>query len=339
MIGIKSKKTLARVLGLPTLELASLSQEPEQFVRHYTLLDPAKPGQHREVISVRGKLRLCQRRLLGRLFSKFFKPGECSHGGVRRRNIKTNAKRHLTSAWIFTTDVSQFFPSIHRRQVYRFLVTKEGCSPEVARLITRLCTYDHHLAPGLVTSPMLADQLFRPVDQRLSAVARSSGLIYTRFVDDISFSGSFDFERSGIPGLVVGILREHGYSVRAEKHRMGRADDPSMAVTQLRLKQGHLDVRREYVDKLSERMSQLLALSHGDVYAGEYLTRDQLEGRVRFVCWVNPGRGGPLWRQFRQLDWKAIEREALQRHLVVERVALVRQPREDGKRDIRVQSN
>jgi RNA-directed DNA polymerase len=326
MIGVKSKKILARILGLPTPELMSLVQNPDQYVRHYALHNPAKPGECREVIGVRGLLRRCQRRLLVQLFSRCLKPAECSHGGIRGRSIKTNAITHLESQWIFTTDVSDFFPSIHRKHVYRFLANEQGCSPDVARIITRLCTYDHHLALGLITSPILADQLFRPVDARLSVLAKSLDLVYTRYVDDISISGGFDFGNSGIPSLVASALADHGYAVKAAKHRMGRADDPSVAVTQLRIKQGHLDVRHEYAEKLFERMSQLLQLSRGESFTGQYLTRGQLEGRIRFVCWVNRGRGGALWRQFWQLDWAAIERAATERRLVVERVKLVRKP-------------
>jgi hypothetical protein len=224
---------------------------------------------------------------------------------------------------MFTTDVSHFFPSIHRKHIYRFLVDDQECSPDVARLITRLCTYDHHLALGLITSPMLADQLFRPVDTRLTALASSIDLTYTRYVDDITFSGSFDLERSGVPRLVTNVMREHGFSVNARKHRMGRTDAPAMAVTQLRIRQGHLDVRREYVDKLVDCMSQLGALARGDTFSGPYITRDQLEGRIRFVCWVNRGRGPALWRRYRDLDWASIEKEASHRGLVVERAKLV----------------
>jgi hypothetical protein len=323
MIGIKSKKSLARVLGLPTHELIALSEAPDQFVRHYTLYNPGKPDVSRDVIAVGGALRRCQYRLLRRVFSKYFTPSEYSHGIGCQRNIKTNAQRHLRSTWVFTTDISHFFPSIHRDQVYGLLFRDQGCSPNVAQLIARLCTHNHELAVGLVTSPMLADQIFRPVDLRLSAIAKSAGLVYTRYIDDISFSGSFDFADSGIPALVGKVLNEHGYVVRKEKHRMGRANDPSTSITQMRMRAGHLDVRREYVENLGERMSQLAALARGEAFVGEYVTRDQLAGRIRFVCWVNPGRGRALWREFERLNWKAIENEAAKRRFVVERAILI----------------
>ena len=140
MIGIKSKRKLARILGLPSDNLVALSQDLERFVRHYALHDPAKPEHARAVIAVRGELRLCQRRLLERLFRKCFVPAACSHGGVPGRSIKTNAKAHLNSAWVFTTDISRFYPSIHHKHVYRFLAKEEGCGPDVASLVTKLCT-------------------------------------------------------------------------------------------------------------------------------------------------------------------------------------------------------
>ena len=77
-----------------------------------------------------------------------------------------NAERHLRSQFAFSCDIMEFYPSIHSSRVYRLFAKIQGCSPDVARLLTRLCTYRYHLALGLITSPLLADQ-FLTIDETL----------------------------------------------------------------------------------------------------------------------------------------------------------------------------
>src|SRR5690606_23911950 len=155
--------------------------------------------------NVTGKLRTVQYRIYRRLFLPALKPSDQSHGGVPKRHIKTNAEPHLNSGLAFTTDISSFYPGIHHTRVYRLFSSTLGCCPDVAPVLTGLCTHRHHLAPGLPTSPILAAQLMRPVDGRISALCARLGLIYTRFVDDISISGNFDLgdSRAGISSLIV----------------------------------------------------------------------------------------------------------------------------------------
>lgn len=309
-IEIKSKNALAKLLGFPVNELVEISENTQQFVRQ-KLTNPGASGKPpREVLSIRGKLRQCQVRLLRRLFERCFVPSDWSHGGVKGRSIKSNAAVHLGANWVFATDVSSFYPSVHHSRVYRFFATDQGCSPPVARILTLLCTFDHHLALGLITSPILADQMFRPIDARLGGLAGQLGLVYTRYVDDIAFSGDFDFTDSGIPDLVVRAIAEHGFTVKRTKHKMGRALNPESTITQLRLKADKLDVRKEYLQNLLQTMRDLNALGNGENYVGEYLTRSQLEGKVRFVCWINPGRRKRLLSIFANLRWAEIEKEA-----------------------------
>ena len=93
-----------------------------------------------------------------------------SHGGVRGRHIKTNVEPHLKSTFVFTTDISNFYPTISHNRVYRLFSRDFCCSPDVAESAPRLCTYKHHLALGLITSPILADQVIAPIDARIGGV-------------------------------------------------------------------------------------------------------------------------------------------------------------------------
>jgi hypothetical protein len=322
MIGIKSSKSLATLLGLQVDELKWLSDNTHQFIRRLILINTGSK-KTRDVLEVRGLLRRCQEKLLRKLFAKTFTPSQSSHGGVPGRSIKTNASPHLNSQWIFTTDVSGFYPSIHRCRVYRFFCEEQNCSPAVARALTKLCTIDHHLALGLVTSPILADQLFQPIDRRLAALADSRGLAYTRYVNDITFSGGFDFVESGIPELVGRVVAEHGFAIKRSKQKMGQASDPGIVVTQLCLRGDRLDVREEYLEKLVATIQGLQSLENGDEFSGEYVSRSQLLGRVHFVCWVNSRHRKRLRSMMGNLDWRAIEDQAARRGLAVERTALV----------------
>ena len=60
----------------------------------------------------------------------------------------------------------------------------------------------YHLALGLMTSPILADCLMMRVDQRIGGMCRKNKLVYTRFVDDITISGSFPIDSGSFPELV-----------------------------------------------------------------------------------------------------------------------------------------
>jgi hypothetical protein len=76
-------------------------------------------------------------------------------------------------------------------------------------------------------------------------------------------------------------------------------------------------VRKEYLENLLQTMRDLNALGNGEEYAGEYVTRSQLQGKVRFVCWINPGHRKRLISMFANLKWVEIEREAELRKFVV----------------------
>ena len=329
MLSIHKTHHLARALNTSVRELSKVLDTAESYYQELLLVDPAKPHKRRIVIDVRGNLRRCQMRLYRRVLLPKLIPTIHSHGGVRGRSIRTNVEPHLHSRFVFKTDISDFYPSVHYKRVYRLFVGALGCSPDVARLCTRLCTYRHHLALGLITSPILADQVLQRVDRRIGAACAKAGLVYTRYVDDMTISGPFDLEQSGFSQLVEGILRDDGFAANPAKRLFGRLEDGT-AITNLRIVRGHLDVRREYAEELQRQLDDAARLARGEEPQGRYYTPTQILGRVRFVCWVNPRRRERLMRKYRSIRWELVKERAEELGLQVKTKKLV--PLSDASR-------
>src|SRR5262249_5116134 len=130
---------------------------------------------------------------------------------------------HIGQQFVYTADIKKFFPGIHHSSVRR-LFLRLGCSEEVATLLTRICTFDYHLAQGFVTSLILADQAFGLADERILRLCEAKKLVYTRFVDDLTLSGPFDLEQSGIPTTIATILYKTGFALKL--HAVLRPERP-----------------------------------------------------------------------------------------------------------------
>ncbi|NQT17454.1 MAG: RNA-directed DNA polymerase [Planctomycetes bacterium] len=325
MLNIQQVKHLAHRLGVSVKHLEEVAESPEGYCEELVLLDPAKPEKPRDVLDVRGPLRKMQLQLLREVLLPKLPISAHSHGGVRGRHIKSNVTPHLDSTFVFGTDISDFYPGIKHNRVYRLFTQQFGCAPDVARICTKLCTYQYHLALGLITSPILADQVMGPIDERIGTACRKAKLVYTRYVDDLTISGPFDLHenKSGIAGLVQRILNDHGFATNPSKNSFGRLAD-GVPITKIRVKRGHLDVRGEYVKELERQLADAASLANGGDFDGPYYTESQIRGRVQFVCWVNPGRKRELMRHFHVVPWDKVGQEAVRRGLVATKKVLMK---------------
>ncbi len=317
MLRIRQEKHLARTVELDVPAHRRLAESAESYCEELLLHDPAKPTRDRRVLDVHGDLKRVQRSIFKRIILPNLKPSDESFGGVRGRHIKMNAEQHLRSRFAYSCDITDFYPSIRYKRVYDFFTNVQKCSPDVARLLTRLCTYRYHLALGLITSPLLADQFLKPVDARIAKMAKARNLVYTRYVDDITISGAFDLARSGFPEAIKRILNTNGFATNNQKDQFGRVGDPEMLITKLRINRGHIDVSRRYYDKLCVLLANLQSLGEGGDFPSPYYTSAQVRGRIEFVSWVNRGRRPHLMKLYRAVDWKRVRIEAEARGLVV----------------------
>lgn len=149
---------------------------------------PKRSGGLRTILAPSPELKHVQKRIHQRLLRRLrAHPNatgfECGH------SIVTNALPHCRKDVVIRLDLKDFFTSTKADRVHRYF-RFIGYDEPAAALLTRLCTYKGSLPQGAPTSPRLSNLVNHRLDTRLAALAANRGLSYSRYADDITFSGS-----------------------------------------------------------------------------------------------------------------------------------------------------
>jgi RNA-directed DNA polymerase len=153
------------------------------------------------------RLKRLQRQILAGILENIPRH-EAAHGFVEKRSIKTFAR---TPCWPTRRPADGFA---------RLLSLLCGGKDQEARAL-----YSRpHLPQGAPTSPALANLCTFRADCRLQGLAKSVHAKYTRYADDLAFSGGEDFERhvEHFSTHAAAILIEEGLSVNHRKTRIMR---------------------------------------------------------------------------------------------------------------------
>jgi RNA-directed DNA polymerase len=312
---------LAGALSLPIPRLRWLAYHTEVATRvHYVSFTvPKKSGGDRVLHAPHRTLAKVQQWVLANIVSKL--PAcEPAHGFIPGRSIVSNARPHAGKAVLLNMDLENFFPSITFPRV-RSVFQRTGYSPAVATVLALLCTecprkkvvyagQTYHVATGprglpqgACTSPALSNQVARRLDKRLAGLAAKFGLAYTRYADDLSFSGDAAVnEKVGyLMARVRHIAQEEGLAVNDNKSRVLRRN-AAQKVTGLVVNDGPGVPRRE--------VRRLRAILHRARTEGlDAQNRDGrpdfrawLEGKIAYVSMVRPEVGARLKAQLEALQ-------------------------------------
>jgi retron-type reverse transcriptase len=311
---------VAAVMGLPVPRLRWLAFHTEVATRvHYVSFQvPKKSGGVRTLSAPHRTLAAAQRWVLDHIVGKL--PAEpAAHGFVASRSTVTNAAPHVGRSVVVNLDLSDFFPSITFPRV-RSVFHRLGYSPAVATVLALLCTEcprktveyagtTYHVAvgprglpQGACTSPGLSNQVARRLDKRLSGLARKLGLSYTRYADDLTFSGGADGNaRVGyLMARVRHIASEEGFTVNEKKSRVQRrntAQEVTGLVVNDKVGVGRREVRRLRAILHRARTAGLDAQNRD----GRPNFRAWLQGMIAYVAMVRPAVGARLLAELNAL--------------------------------------
>lgn len=205
---------------------AALSLEPRALEQAVELAQRASSYRF-PTLQIRGKLRrlsiptrqevlTAQQRLANFLspLNDLLHPS-CS-AYVPGRSALDAAMPHSGGQWVQTLDIKNFFPSTTSGMVQRALGLC-GATEEVAALISGLSTHSGALPTGARTSPLLSNLVLRDFDFAMAMAAASKGLRYSRYADDMIFSGA---EKFSVELEASDALAAIGYALNDSKSRL-----------------------------------------------------------------------------------------------------------------------
>ncbi|MET9434414.1 reverse transcriptase family protein [Streptomyces sp. NPDC006551] len=224
------------------------------------------------------------------------------HGFVRGRSTVSNAKQHLAKACVLRMDLEDFFPSI-RAEIVKASLMEQGYEEKAADTAVNLVTIGGKLPIGLSTSPFLSNLAFLGTDHSLSEYAQSEGLSFTRYVDDLAFSGDVT-DRHSVE--IARILDDAGWSVNTRKTAFMRCGGPQYVTGLYVGDSGGPRIPRKVKRKMRWILHVISKFGY-DTYVEEFggsserMTRRRLLGWACYIAAVEPEVGYPLLRAFDEL--------------------------------------
>ncbi len=338
---VESVDALAEILELSAGQLAWLADVrglertvADEKLRNYRYrLLPRRDGLPRVIEAPKARLKEIQRWVLRETLDRV-PPHPAAHGFTRGRSVVTHARLHTGQDAVLRLDLKDFFASISAGRVYG-LFCALGYTPSVAHVLTGISTNTipqavwraiwkpareprmvqeqfwfgrrlatPHLPQGAPTSPALANLAAFKLDRRLAGLASAAGLRYSRYADDLTFSGPGRLRRRRrwFEELVAGIARDEGFVLNDRKSSL-RTAAARQSVCGI-VVNSHPNVARSEYDQL--KAIQHNAERHGPASQNRAGVSDFeafLRGRISWVGSLNPDRGAKLLRRFEEIDW------------------------------------
>lgn len=326
---LETPMQIAQALGITVSELRFLAfSRTTSTVSHYVRFDiPKKTGGMRRISAPMPRLKAAQHWVLANILDKV-PLHDAAHGFRKQRSIVTNARPHVGAEVVLNVDLKDFFPTLafnRIRGMFRGLGYGEAAAtifalltsePEVEELLLDGQTFFvasgvRRLPQGAPTSPAITNIVCRRMDARLRGAATKLGFTYTRYADDLTFSGPSTSDAGAMLHQLRFITGAEGFVEHPTKTRVlrkGRRQEVTGVVVNQQLG----------VDRVTLRKFRALLFQVGkdgpadkawgaspDLFASAI-------GYANFVRMVDPAKGAVLLARAKELaakhGWKPTKR-------------------------------
>ena len=185
---------------------------------HYKKVQiPKRNGKIRTLYVPDSLLKYIQKQILHKVLMPL-PLSPCASAYKKGCSLRENALPHMEKSVVLKLDISDFFGNITFISVYQHAFPGELFPPSLRTLLAHLCCYRDFLPQGAPTSPYISNLVMLPFDRYMENWCRSREITYTRYCDDLAFSGSFN------PSTVIhkasSFLLRMGFQVNPEKTRI-----------------------------------------------------------------------------------------------------------------------
>lgn len=281
---IYNSSHLSALVGYKKEYIKKASLYPKFFYRNFEITK--KNGGKRPISEPLPSLKIIQTWILKNIlyklpvspFAKAYRP---------KTKLIENLKFHKKQPKVFTLDLENFFPSIKMEAVEKVFLDL-GYSKSISNLLARLCTQEGTLPQGAPTSPYLSNLIFNTADVVISDYCKQRKIRYTRYADDLSFSG--DFDENELLDKVTEAVENLNLHINKRKTKL-MTPDKRQTVTGIVVndkpqvafhKRNELRQALHYIKKFGFDEHR----EYKGIHQAHYL--EHLLGKINFVLQINP---------------------------------------------------
>ena len=287
MIVYRELSSLEQDLGVSAKTLYAVSNNISKHYRKAKL--PKKSGGYRKLSVPDEVLKSIQKRIADVLLiympvSRYAKAYRFGSSTLR------NAKHHVGKQVVLKLDILHFFDSIRYSTVKDKVFPEEIYAEPLRILLTMLCYYKDSLPQGAPSSPAITNIILYEFDEQLGQWCRERGIAYTRYCDDMTFSG--DFEPLEVIRYVRLELKKMGFLLNEQKTRIQRPGQ-QQTVTGIVVNE-KLSIPADYRRKLRQELYYCRKfgiqehLQKIGLETPEEMYRMRLLGKINYVLQVHP---------------------------------------------------
>lgn len=282
---ISSPEHFSQLVGMDYQYVLNMAYGTKKFYRHFTILK--KNGKERQIDEPLPDLCYVQTWILKNILEK--NPvSEYAKSFIKGRSIKDNARFHRNQDVLVTMDITDFFPSISIKDITS-IFNDMGYYNNLSCFLAHLCCLRNNLPQGAPTSPYLSNLRMIHLDTNIAEYTKKRKIRYTRYADDLSFSGTFN------PHYLINDISKmvfnEGFKINSTKTRVARKNTRQVVTgiivnskTMQAPKENRKKIRQEvyYINKYGLESH----LKHIDENRSHYL--NHLLGKINFALYINP---------------------------------------------------
>ena len=205
----------ANLLGMETGQLKEILRNVSVHYREFWMRK--RKGGYRMISAPNKTMQSIQATINSRILSPVTMIHPAAVGFRNGHSVVDNANPHLGKRYVLKMDIHDFYFSIRSPRVKKTF-EKIGYPENVSKVLGTLCCLHRHLPQGAPTSPSLSNIVGYEMDRKLAALAAEYGLTYTRYADDLTFSGDV-FPKEQIIPRIKQIIRDEKFEPNHKKTR------------------------------------------------------------------------------------------------------------------------
>ncbi len=286
MIVYRELNTIEKELGYPIKTLYGLSNNLEKH--YHDVFIPKSDGTKRKLSVPDLILKNVQRAIANNILA-YYPISKYATAYKLGSSVQKNARPHVNKKKILKLDIEGFFDNLIYSRVKDVVFYEDKFSEPIRTLLTMLCYYRDSLPQGAPTSPAITNIIMYDFDEKIGTFCTKKGVSYTRYSDDMTFSG--EFNEKEIIAIVKEELRKLGLFLKGSKTAVIN-NAKRQTVTGIVVNE-KINLTSEYKKKIRQEIYYIEkfglenhAQNQGITDVNRYLI--SLKGRIAFVIQTCP---------------------------------------------------